>query len=199
MKVLRRILYCLTICFCASQPAQAQGNGHPPPIDLGIPQILQETQVWCWVAVVEQIAHWKQGTIPVQSPHQCELVSVANNYSQPLCCSGLPQFAQACVRTGQTQEIMGLLQFTGAGFATYSPPANPMVLYQTLASGRPIILQIQTTPFAGHVVVLRGMAWEPTPMGIQPVLLINDPLSYFTKPVLFQDLLPYWQAAIVVN
>jgi len=177
----------------------ASAQSAPPPIDLGVPNVLQQTPVWCWLAVVEQIAHWRQGTPTQSPPHQCELVSVANQYNQPLCCSGAPQLQQACVRTGHTQEIIGLIQYTGSGFATYNPPADPMTLYNTLASGRPIILQIQTTPYAGHVVVLRGMAWQHTPAGLQPVLFINDPLEYFTQPVPFQNLMPYWQAAIVVN
>ncbi len=173
----------------------------PPPIDLGIQNTPQHTPVWCWVAVVEQIAHWKAQTPVHQSPHQCELVSRANNFPQPYCCNpqGNQQLINACIRTGHTNEIIGLLNLTGGGYASLAPPANPMVLYNTLASGRPIIMQVKTSPYSGHVVVLRGMAWQTTPFGVQPVLFINDPLAYFTQPVPFQQLLPYWQSAIVVN
>lgn len=186
----------LTFCALLAAPLRAQT---PPPIDLGIQNIPQETQVWCWVAVVEQIVHWKTGSPPPMTPHQCELVSYANGMPQPLCCQGNPFYANQCLRTGHTQEIMGLIGATGAGVATFNPPADPMTLYNTLASGRPIILQLQQTPFQGHVVVLRGMSWVQTAFGVQPVLHINDPLSHFTQPVLFQDLLPLWSAAIVVN
>ncbi|MEO1109512.1 MAG: papain-like cysteine protease family protein [Pseudomonadota bacterium] len=192
-----RLLLLSVILFSAQSHASAQG--YPPPIDLGITNITQQTNVWCWVAVVEQVAHWKHGTHPSTAPHQCELVSTANSDPAPHCCSGNPAFAHKCVRTGHTNEIMGLLHYTGSGYASYNPPANPMVLYNTLASNRPIILELKTTPYSGHVVVLRGMAWQPGPYGIEPVLLINDPLSYFTTPVPFSQLMPYWSAAIVVN
>ena len=93
---------------------QATAQQLPPPIDLGIVNIPQQTQVWCWVAVVEQIAHWKSQTSPNSSPHQCELVSAANGMPQPFCCSAAavnanPMLAQQCVRTGQDPEIMQLL------------------------------------------------------------------------------------------
>ncbi|UYV39271.1 hypothetical protein N4R57_09840 [Rhodobacteraceae bacterium D3-12] len=177
----------------------AQAQQVPPPVNLGIINVQQQTPVWCWLAVVEMIAHWKQKT-PIQGPpHQCAMVSKANGYGKPICCNPPSQYQNACFRTGHTQEIMQLLQATGAGVASYNPPANPMVLYQTLRSGRPIILQVQSTPFSGHVVVLTGMEWVKTPYGVQPVLHINDPLAHFTQPVPFQQLIPIWSAAIVVN
>lgn len=195
MKYFSLILLLMLTC---SRVANAQV---PPPVDLGIQNISQQTQVWCWVAVVEQIAHWRAQTPIPQSPHQCELVSRANNFQQPYCCNpqGNQQLIRACHRTGHTSEIIGLLNLTSGGYAALAPPTDPMTLYNTLASGRPIIMQVKTSPYAGHVVVLRGMAWVNTPFGVQPVLLINDPLAFFTQPVPFQQLLPYWQSAIVVN
>ena len=47
--------------------------------------------------------------------------------------------------------------------------------------------------------MIRGMAWIPTHLGLQPVRYVNDPMSFFTQPIPFVNLLPYWQAAIVVN
>lgn len=51
----------------------------------------------------------------------------------------------------------------------------------------------------GHVVVLRGMGFMPTPYGLEPVLDINDPMSLYTHPVPFSNILGMWQSAIVVN
>lgn len=183
---------------------QANAQQLPPPIDLGIVNIPQQTQVWCWVAVVEQIAHWKSQTNPNSSPHQCELVSFANGMPQPLCCNAAavnanPMLAQQCIRTGQDQEIMQLLNMVSNSVASYALPAHPMALYNTLASGRPIILKLQNTPYSGHVVVLRGMAWVQTPMGPTAVLYINDPLSYFTQPVPFQNIAHMWSGAFIAN
>lgn len=75
-----------------------------------------------------------------------------------------------------------------------------MALYNTLASGRPIILQVQTGVMSAHVVVLTGMSFIPNGFGsIEPVLHINDPLAYFSQPVPFRDLIPIWMSAIVVG
>ncbi|WP_062960895.1 papain-like cysteine protease family protein [Thalassospira xiamenensis] len=183
---------------------QANAQQLPPPIDLGIVNIPQQTQVWCWVAVVEQITHWKSQTHPNTSPHQCQLVSVANGMSQPTCCNSAlvmsnPMLADQCIRTGHDPEIMQLLSMVSNNVAGYGMPAHPMVLYNTLASGRPIILKLQNTPFSGHVVVLRGMAWVQTPMGPTAVLYINDPLSYFTQPVPFQNIAHMWSGAFIAN
>ena len=71
-------------------------------------------------------------------------------------------------------------------------------MYNTLASGRAIIMAVQSTPFAGHVVVIRGMRWVPTAFGPQPELLINDPMSYFSQPIPFSNAARYWRHAIVV-
>lgn len=199
MRVLKSVVTFVLLTFAPSIQAQQV----PPPINLGIINVKQQTPVWCWLAVVEMIAHWKKKSAISGPPHQCAMVSKANGFNQPICCASpyslSPAAKQACYRTGQTQEIMQLLQATGAGAATYNPPAHPMVLYNTLNSGRPIILQVQSTPYSGHVVVLTGMAWQQTPYGVEPVLFINDPLAHFTQPVRFQQLLPMWVAAIVVN
>ncbi len=98
-----------------------------------------------------------------------------------------------CRRTGHLQEIAGLITYLGGGYAQIAPPAHPNVLYQTLASGRPIILALQSG-YGGHVVVLRGMIPGP-----DPILLVNDPMSIVAQTVPFSWLMGHWQAAIVVN
>lgn len=198
-----RALVVLGVLVFAPLGAPVVAQQVPPPVRLNIVNVPQQTPVWCWLAVVEMIAHWKQRSAIAGPPHQCAMVSWANGLAQPLCCASpqhlSPQLRNACYRTGQVPEIMALLRQTGAGVASYNPPAGPMALYQTLRSGRPIILQVQSTPYAGHVVVLTGMEWRRGPFGVEPVLHINDPLAHFTQPVPYRRLLPIWVAAIVVH
>ena len=75
--------------------------GMPPKIDLGIVNIPQQTPVWCWAAVAEQIITWRRGG----SPPQCVLVAAAFGAAAQRCC-GLPQ---SCMTTGGLQQIQALL------------------------------------------------------------------------------------------
>ena len=59
-------------------------------------------------------------------------------------------------------------------------------------------MAVQTTPYVGHVVVIRGMEWTLTPYGFEPVLYINDPMEYFTRPIPFRQIARFWRAAIVI-
>ncbi|OWY23966.1 hypothetical protein C7N43_36095 [Sphingobacteriales bacterium UPWRP_1] len=174
------------------QPAQIPPTAQQqyPPVDLYIQNIAQQTITWCWAAVAQQIIFWKRN----YSPNQCELVAIAYNANAQYCCA----YPQACTVTGSLEQIQSLIMYYGGSFSAITPPADPYSLYQTLAAGRAVILALQSTPFSGHVVVVRGMEWVQTAWGMQPVLYINDPMSYFSKPVPFYDLLGYWQAAIVV-
>lgn len=180
----RRLLLSAAAGCLIAAPSRAKPAA-PPPIDLGIANIAQQTPLWCWAAVAEQIIAWRQG----ESPPQCALVAAAFGAPAALCC-GQPQ---ACLTTGGLPQIQALLAHFGGAPSRIAPPADPMALYRALAEEHPVILAVRLTPYNGHVVVLRGMAWTPA-----PVLLINDPLAHFARPVPFAQLLPYWLAAIVV-
>src|SRR4051794_12834935 len=123
-----------------------------PPVDIPIQNILQETPAWCWAAVAQQIILAAAG--PQQTPQQCALVAIANNADPGVCCSGNP----ACVRTGSLEQIQFLIGRFGRHASMIAPPTDPMTLYNTLASHRPIILHIVSGPGTSHVVVLRGMS-----------------------------------------
>jgi hypothetical protein len=183
-------LFLLALLLAFSSPARAQ---LPPPVDLGIQNIAQETAVWCWAAVAQQIVLRAMG--PARTPPQCAMVAIANGAPPWACCNGNPQ----CHVTGSLPQIQGLIAHFGGRYSSLAPPTDPMTLYQTLANGRPIIMAVQSSPYAGHVVVLRGMYFVPTPMGVEPMLLINDPMSFFTQPIPYRQVLGYWQAAIVVQ
>jgi hypothetical protein len=170
--------------------AQAQ---YPPPVDIPIQDLPQETPVWCWAAVAQQLIAAAVGL--QQTPQQCALVAMANGAPPAVCCSG---YNPACVRTGSLQQIQFLVSSFGHHASALAPPTDPMTLYNTLAAGHPIVLHVRTGPASSHVVVLRGMSFLPTPQGPLPVLQINDPMSYFTQPASFYDLLGVWIEAIVV-
>ncbi|MEQ8860919.1 MAG: papain-like cysteine protease family protein [Pseudomonadales bacterium] len=165
----------------------------PPPVDLPIENIPQETQVWCWAAVAQQIIKATKG---IQgTPPQCALVGMANGQHPQACC----QNPGACVTTGSLQQIQGLVQQFGGRGSQVAQPTDPMTVYSALAGGHAVVMAVRSSPYAGHVVVLRGMAWQPTPAGLQPVLFINDPMAYFTQPVPFANIARYWEAAIVIR
>ena len=155
---------------------------------------MQETEVWCWAAVAQQMVHFIKG--PAHTPPQCGMVAIANGGHPDVCCVNRHP---ACRRTGSLQQIAALIGNFGGRFVAYAPPANPMALYQTLATGRAVILHIRSGMSSSHVVVLRGMSFMQTPMGVQPVLHINDPMARFTQPVPFAQLAPIWIDALVVN
>lgn len=166
----------------------------PPPIDLPIQNIPQQTPVWCWAAVAQQIMLFKNG--PANTPPQCGLVAAANGINPNYCCFNFGN----CAVTGDAAKIQQLLYHFGGSASSYAPPADPMTLYNTLAQGRPVIIEL-SQPYQGmtHVVVVRGMGFAQTPMGIMPVLHINDPMSYYTQPVPFSQIAPLWKSAIVVH
>lgn len=168
----------------------------PPPVDLPIANIPQETSVWCWVAVAQQIVAASHGMSA--TPPQCELVETAYGAAPGTCCGG---YNPACERPGSFAQIQGLIREFGGRMSHYSPPASPMALYQTLSAGRAVILQLRMSagPGISHVVVVRGMSWIATPYGPRALLHVNDPMSIYTMPVPFDVIAPMWAAAIVVH
>ncbi len=189
----RKLLSIVAAAFIAASSSTASAQ-LPPPVDLGIQNLPQETQVWCWAAVAQQLIMHRRGS--AGTPPQCALVAVANGAAPQVCCSG---YNPACVRVGSLNQIQFLIAQYGGSYSQIAPPTDPMTLYHTLASGRPIIVHIASGYASSHVVVLRGMAWVPTAWGAQPVLYINDPMAYFTQPIPYQSLVPIWIDAIVVN
>lgn len=184
----------LLMLICLISVSQLNYAHHLPPVNLNIQNILQDTPVWCWAAVSQQIILRSKG--PSNTPPQCALVAVANNTNPQYCCSNY----QNCSVTGSLQQIQWLISRFGGHYSSIQPPANPMIVYNTLRSGRPIIMAVQNSGLAGHVVVLTGMHWVMSSNGTHhAVLHINDPMSHFTQPVPFQNIAQYWQAAIVVN
>ena len=176
----------------------SQNNGDIPyglaPVDLPIENISQETNVWCWAAVSQQIIAASRGR--EQTPQQCALVATANGAPAETCCV---QQNPQCVVTGSLQQIQGLIQHYGGRSSNYAEPTDPMTLYRTLKQGHAVVIGLQTDPSSGHVVVARGMSFQETPEGVVAMVHINDPMAQFTQPVPFQQIAGLWRQAIIVN
>lgn len=190
--MLRKAVCIIAVLLLGARSVAAQPL--PPPVDIPIQNIPQQTPVWCWAAVAQQIIAAVQG--PLQTPAQCALVAMANGAPPGACCS-YPN--PACVITGSIPQIQGLIAQFGGHYSSYAPPTDPMTLYNTLAAGHPVILQIQSGPHSAHVIVVRGMSFVPTPYGTEAVLHVNDPMAIYTQPVPFSQIAPIWMSAIVVN
>jgi len=191
MKALLRAFLFASLVGCSLVRAQPL----PQPVLLPIPNITQETPVWCWAAVAQQIVHSLKG--PAGTPSQCAMVALANNAPPMACCPTMMN--QQCWVTGSFPQIQALIAHFGGVWSNYSPPAHPMALYNTLASGRAVLIELRTGQTSSHVVVVRGMSFVPTMGGVEAVLHINDPMSMFTQPVPFSTIMPIWMGALVVG
>ena len=180
----------LAFLLCLIAPTTNISSQIPPPIDLGIQNLRQQNQMWCWAAAAQQVIFWINGS----SPQQCELVAAANGVLSDDCCSD----NQSCSVPGGFEQIQTLILQYGGHYSGIAPPANPTVIYNTLSQGKAIILFLRRNQLIGHYVVLRGMAWVTSPYGVQPVFYINDPMAIYTQPVYFADLVSIWAGAIVV-
>lgn len=175
-------------------PAATLGFKAMVPVDLPIPHVRQQTPVWCWAAVAQQIILASNG--PDKTPAQCALVAAANGASAPVCCGG---YNSACVSTGSLEQIEGLIyQFTARSSST-AAPADPAKLYAALGSGHAVIVGVTMGGNARHVVVVRGMSFAQSPSGPEPMVHVNDPMQPAPQFVPFDRIAPYWQSAIVVN
>lgn len=184
-----------------SMPQQDFAPGAPDgrtddlsPVDLPIQNLPQETEVWCWAAVSQQIIAASRGM--QSTPPQCALVAIANGASPQACCQTRDQ---RCVRTGSLQQIQDLIQRYGGRTSSYAAPTDAMTLYRTLKMGHAVIIGVNAGQGMGHVVVARGMSFQQTPQGLVPFVHVNDPMAHFTQPVPFNQIAAVWRQAIIVN
>lgn len=178
----------------------ANAQQYPIPVHLNIANIPQETTTWGWVAVAQQIIFAIQGN---NTPPQCAMVSIANNTRPEACCNQLGKWNgnQACLVRGHLTQIQNLILHFGGHYSNTAPPTDPLTIYNTLRSNRPIIMFVKQSAYqqVGHFVIITGMQWVNTGFGFQPILYINDPVGFMTQPVPFANIAQFWQAAIVVN
>ena len=162
-------------------------------VDLPIANFRQQTPVWCWVTVAQQIIAATRGID--NTPQQCELVATANGVAPDVCCDG---YNQQCVTTGSLQQISGLIAHYGGRTSSFAAPTDPMSLYNALRAGHAVIIALNMNG-SGHVVVARGMMTQQVDGGYEPVIILNDPESEITQPIPFSQVEPMWEEAIVVN
>ncbi len=185
-----RLLFAYLLIGFAVAPAAAQVRALPPPVDLGIRNIMQDTDVWCWAAVAQQVIVKRRG----KSPPQCALVAMVHGRYPSFCC---PHY-ERCAVAGSLRQIQTLIRNFGHRTTSLSAPTDAMSLYRLLRQGHPIILAIRNSQVSGHVVVLTGMTWTDGANGPEAVLHVNDPLRVLPARLAFRALAPRWQAAIVV-
>ena len=111
-----RLLLRLLLLSALAAPAAAQMRSLPPPVDLGIRNIMQETDVWCWAAVAQQVIVKRKG----KSPPQCALVAMVHGRFPSHCC---PHY-ERCAVPGSLGQIQTLIRNFGQRTTSLSPPTD---------------------------------------------------------------------------
>src|SRR5688572_2984994 len=90
-------LSCAIALPAAAQPRAFPQSAFPHDVDLKIENVPQQTMVWCWAAVAEQIIR-KNGK---KSPPQCALVAMAHGQDPSYCCP----YNDRCAVPGTLSQI----------------------------------------------------------------------------------------------
>lgn len=154
-----------------------------------VPHLSQQTPVWCWVAAAQQIVAFQRGLN--HTPAQCVMVEASGGLPPGTCCvSANP----VCVHAGNFVAVSNLISYYGGAISSYVLPSNPSVIYATLQQGRPILAQLASGGGNTHVVVIRGMMLNPSPL-----LIVNDPLQPNPIIIPFDNLAGVWMDGLVIN
>jgi hypothetical protein len=186
----------VTIIFLiAPFSASAQSSLPPPPVDIPVPLVKQDTPEWCWLAVAEMIMRQRMGF----SQHQCELMEVWDNFPEGTCCSDVHH----CSRHGiDLIEVAMVLERFVHIRTRYTTTIPPFALYSLLQTDRPVIAQIRERNGSTHAVVIRGMHFVrdySQDDGWQAVLLINDPMSSRPHTELYNVFVIGWLDSLVIE
>jgi len=162
-------------------------------IDLGIPNIRQDTPSWCWVATAKQVIRW---AVPEFDLPQCRMLEIAKNVPPGTCCDQ----PERCEDDGTLTGIGHLIElFTGVP-AKPAPYFDVNRMHRLLQGGRPVVLALRNGPEQGHAVVLRGIEYMQTMRESVPILLVNDPYSDDpgrTQRIAYEQLQPHLAGAVV--
>ncbi len=173
----------------------AMAGPAPADVDLGIPNIRQDTPNWCWIATAKQVIRW---TTPDFDLPQCRMLEIARNVPPGECCD----HPERCRQDGTLVGIGHLIElFTGVA-AKPAPFFDVDRMHRLLQGGRPVVLALQNGPEQGHAVVLRGIEYMQTMRDAVPILLVNDPFSDHperTERVPYELLQPLLAGGIVPN
>lgn len=161
---------------------------HRSAIVLPIPPVMQQTAVWCWLAVGEMV--FRYHGIPTVNPvgdYQCGIVGAIgyalNGPNDP--CN---QNCGNCVRPAGSHQMISYMFSQYPRVAGSSAGLNttfvvnylsPDYLIQQLNAEKPIVAGINPGSFpnvyAAHVALIVGFYYSND----QLVLLVNDPYPYY--------------------
>jgi hypothetical protein len=155
-------------------------------VSLAVPEIRQQTNVWCWAAASEMVLRYYG-----RSYSQCDILSTWLAYP---CCSpfGIDPLCQ--VAAPDMYTIRDTIAYFGGPTSSVTGPLTFAQIRSEIDAGRPIILGYLGS-FAGHVVVIYG--YEETSAQV----LIHDPY-YGTFQVPYAATFTYsgqlvWSTSIV--
>lgn len=192
----RYLIWLVLVFLFGTRSLQAQEKIQP--VDVNVPIITQDTPEWCWAAATEMVIKYRD---PGSKIKQCEILEKGYRLPPGACCGR----EQACVVAARDMsQIQFALQAFGGVYSTWTPPQDPMMLYQSLKAGIPIIAQVRTGLKSTHAIVLRGMKFPRNLIGygqsiIVPTVIINDPMvGDATREMPYVQLVSSWIDSIVV-
>jgi hypothetical protein len=138
----------------------------PPPRVLGVPEIFQHTQVWCWAAAEQMILEYYGFGYD-----QCLMATSLGEalYQTQLDCCSFPD-DPACLNPGPLQFMQASLLSFGGLRSRITARLSFAQVVQQINQGRPFIIAYENS-FEGHVVVVRGYDLATRS------LFINDPAT----------------------
>lgn len=190
---MKKLLLALVLLLVLPASAMAAW-GKPDPEIINIPNEEQETNFWCWPALIRQIINWRGLG---EAPSQCELVNTANAYkgSTTVNCCQEPDNA-ACSRLGDENELKNLVSLYGGQITDVPVPTTPEEIYDYLMSKKVLLMQVQFTGTnQDHLYMIRGISWE----GDEAMLVLNDPAVSQTQTVKFSEFQKTWMRAFTAE
>lgn len=178
----------------ASAWAQAGNWGKPDPIIIDIANTEQETNYWCWPALVQQIINWRGMG---RGPSQCEIVNITNAYKgwQGINCCDNPSLKE-CSRLGEAAEIKNLISLYGGRAMDIDVPTTPEEIYSYLMAKQVLLVGVEISGTNNkHLYMIRGLAWE----GEEAILTINDPAVGQSQTLKFSEAQNTWFYALAVQ
>ena len=174
--------------------------GIPPTLEYNIPHLPQEEQLWCWAAAAQQAIGWVNRGY---APTQCAIVALAHGIDVRQCCGDRDGI---CNRTGEIPAIERLIEaFGGQAQPLATVPRNPRQIYEIVRGGATLIIRLRPQPHDAavgirHMIVVRGIEWEPLPNGrLGARLLYNDPLGSGQRAVSFDSIVGFFEEALLVR
>lgn len=171
----------------------------PPTIELNIAHATQEQPLWCWAAAAQQALGWANRG---HAPAQCEIVARVHGLDAAACCAD-PK--GVCNLTGEIPEIIQLIRSFGGKAETAPVPRQPKPIFDAVAKGQTMLIRLRPQPREQavgirHMIVVRGVEWFRMPNGrLQATLLYNDPLGDDQRGVAFDEIVGFFEQAMVAS